>query len=62
MAGCGCEGPPFFHVLIGLNYLLQYHVAIQLISFVVIAPYMSMSRWESDFEPPALFRKVTPPW
>ncbi|OJA08528.1 hypothetical protein AZE42_02448 [Rhizopogon vesiculosus] len=49
-----------------LNALLWlvagYHVAIQLVSFVVIAPYMSMSKWESDFEPPALFRKVSPPW
>ncbi|OAX36883.1 hypothetical protein K503DRAFT_857719 [Rhizopogon vinicolor AM-OR11-026] len=49
-----------------LNALLWlvagYHVGIQLISFVVIAPYMSMSKWESDFEPPALFRKVSPTW
>ncbi|KAJ8591379.1 hypothetical protein M405DRAFT_788957 [Rhizopogon salebrosus TDB-379] len=49
-----------------LNALLwlvaAYHLAIQLISFVVIAPYMSMSKWESDFEPPALFKRVVPPW
>ncbi|KAG1737871.1 cation transport protein-domain-containing protein [Suillus paluster] len=49
-----------------LNALLwlvaSYHIAIQLVSFVVIVPYMSMPKWASDFEPPALFRKVTVPW
>ncbi|KAG0708602.1 cation transport protein-domain-containing protein [Suillus ampliporus] len=49
-----------------LNALLwlvaSYHITIQLVSFVVIAPYMSMPKWASDFEPPALFKKVTVPW
>ncbi|KAG1737883.1 cation transport protein-domain-containing protein [Suillus paluster] len=49
-----------------LNALLwlvpSYHIAVQLVSFVVIAPYMSMPKWASDFEPPALFRKITVPW
>ncbi|KAG1782036.1 cation transport protein-domain-containing protein [Suillus placidus] len=49
-----------------LNALLwlvaSYHIAVQLVSFVVIAPYMSLPKWASDFEPPALFRIVTVPW
>ncbi|KAI6029310.1 cation transport protein-domain-containing protein [Pisolithus microcarpus] len=49
-----------------LNALLwlvaMYHFGIQIISFVVIAPYMSMSKWSSDFEPPALQRSVAPSW
>ncbi|KIK16827.1 hypothetical protein PISMIDRAFT_112632 [Pisolithus microcarpus 441] len=49
-----------------LNALLwlvaMYHFGIQIISFVVIAPYMSISKWSSDFEPPALQRSVAPSW
>ncbi|KAI5982486.1 cation transport protein-domain-containing protein [Pisolithus albus] len=49
-----------------LNALLwlvaMYHFGIQIISFVVVAPYMSMSKWSSDFEPPALQRPVAPSW
>ncbi|KAI5982488.1 TrkH-domain-containing protein [Pisolithus albus] len=49
-----------------LNALLwlvaMYHFGIQIISFIVIAPYMSMSKWSSDFEPPALERPVAPSW
>ncbi|KAI6163432.1 cation transport protein-domain-containing protein [Pisolithus thermaeus] len=49
-----------------LNALLwlvaMYHFGIQIVSFVVIAPYMSMSRWSSDFNPPALQRPVSPVW
>ncbi|KAG2366187.1 cation transport protein-domain-containing protein [Suillus spraguei] len=49
-----------------LNALLwlvaSYHIAIQLISFVVIAPYMSLPKWASNFEPPAQFRTITVPW
>lgn len=49
-----------------LNALLwlvaSYHIAIQLVSFVVIAPYMSLPKWASDFEPPALFRVIAVPW
>ncbi|KAI6007608.1 cation transport protein-domain-containing protein [Pisolithus orientalis] len=49
-----------------LNALLwlvaSYHFGIQIISYVVIAPYMSMSKWSSDFTPPALQRPVAPAW
>lgn len=49
-----------------LNALLwlvaSYHFGIQIISYVVIAPYMSMSKWSSDFTPPALQRPVVPAW
>ncbi|KAI6046355.1 cation transport protein-domain-containing protein [Pisolithus marmoratus] len=42
--------------------VIMYHFGIQIISFVVIAPYMSMSKWSSDFIPPALQRPVAPAW
>ncbi|KAI5995376.1 cation transport protein-domain-containing protein [Pisolithus marmoratus] len=42
--------------------VIMYHFSIQIISFVVIAPYMSMSKWSSDFIPPALQRPVAPAW
>ncbi|KAI0941630.1 hypothetical protein AcW1_003472 [Taiwanofungus camphoratus] len=39
-----------------------YHVISQLLAFVVIAPYMSISRWSNDFRPPILHRSVSPVW
>ncbi|KAF8841742.1 TrkH-domain-containing protein [Paxillus ammoniavirescens] len=49
-----------------LNALLWlvalYHIGIQLVSFVVAAPYMSLPKWAADFIPPALIRPVPPPW
>ncbi|KAI6158813.1 cation transport protein-domain-containing protein [Pisolithus thermaeus] len=40
----------------------MYHFGVQIISFVVIAPYMSMSKWSGDFKPPALQRPLAPAW
>ncbi|KAL0574295.1 hypothetical protein V5O48_007653 [Marasmius crinis-equi] len=49
-----------------LNALLWivagYHILTQLLSFIVIAPYISQSRWKDNFVPPALHRKVSPVW
>ncbi|KAJ4483156.1 cation transport protein-domain-containing protein [Lentinula lateritia] len=49
-----------------LNALLWivggYHIGIQLVSFVVIASYMSISKWNNDFLPPALHRPVSSTW
>ncbi|KZT72263.1 hypothetical protein DAEQUDRAFT_26204 [Daedalea quercina L-15889] len=39
-----------------------YHILIQLLSWVAIAPYMSMSRWKEDFHPPQIYRDVSPVW
>ncbi|RDX49309.1 hypothetical protein OH76DRAFT_1403887 [Lentinus brumalis] len=39
-----------------------YHLGLQLLAFIVIAPYMSISRWHSDFVPPALHRAVPSTW
>ncbi|TRM69077.1 cation transport protein-domain-containing protein [Schizophyllum amplum] len=39
-----------------------YHILVQLLAFVIIAPYMSMSKWESDFEEPNLHRPLAAPW
>ncbi|KAF8435126.1 cation transport protein-domain-containing protein [Boletus edulis BED1] len=50
----------------GLNALLWlvalYHIGSQLVSFVVIAPYMTLPKWANDFVPPALTRSVATPW
>ncbi|KAF8648539.1 hypothetical protein AX16_006243 [Volvariella volvacea WC 439] len=49
-----------------LNALLWivaiYHIGIQLIGYIIIAPYMSISRWRDDFVPPALLRPLAPAW
>ncbi|KAL0072467.1 hypothetical protein AAF712_000230 [Marasmius tenuissimus] len=49
-----------------LNALLWivagYHILAQLIPFVIIAPYISQSKWHDAFTPPALHRKVNPVW
>ncbi|PCH35574.1 hypothetical protein WOLCODRAFT_91613 [Wolfiporia cocos MD-104 SS10] len=39
-----------------------YHIGLQLLAFVIIAPYMSMSRWKEDFVLPQLHRDVSPVW
>ncbi|KAL4252407.1 Potassium transport protein [Abortiporus biennis] len=50
----------------GLTALLWivggYHIVLQLVSFIVIAPYMSIPRWKEDFEVPAEHRNVNPVW
>lgn len=44
------------------SFYAQYHIGIQLVSFVVIASYMSISKWNNDFLPPALHRPVSSTW
>ncbi|KAI0753123.1 cation transport protein-domain-containing protein [Daedaleopsis nitida] len=39
-----------------------YHIGLQLLAFIVIAPYMSLSRWSADFVPPALHRPLSSTW
>ncbi|KAL0950517.1 hypothetical protein HGRIS_007326 [Hohenbuehelia grisea] len=39
-----------------------YHILVQLIAFVIMAPYMSTSRFSSTFVPPQLHRPVSPVW
>ncbi|KAH9855968.1 cation transport protein-domain-containing protein [Lenzites betulinus] len=39
-----------------------YHIGLQLLAFIVIAPYMSIHRWHEDFEPPALHKPVASTW
>ncbi|KAH9942175.1 cation transport protein-domain-containing protein [Epithele typhae] len=50
----------------GLTALLwivgTYHIGLQLFGLTIIAPYMSISRWASDFVPPALQRPVNSTW
>ncbi|KAF4563220.1 low affinity potassium transporter [Pleurotus pulmonarius] len=49
-----------------LNALLwivgAYHIGVQLLSFVVIAPYMTQSRWKPAFVPPQLHKTLASPW
>ncbi|KAJ8507628.1 hypothetical protein ONZ45_g10031 [Pleurotus djamor] len=49
-----------------LNALLWivagYHIGLQVLGFVIIAPYMSTSRWRTNFEPPALHQPLASPW
>ncbi|KAF8161298.1 cation transport protein-domain-containing protein [Crassisporium funariophilum] len=50
----------------GLNILLwivpAYHFCVQLIAFVVIAPYISRKRWKSNFEVPQQLRNLHVVW
>ncbi|PIL33508.1 transporter [Ganoderma sinense ZZ0214-1] len=39
-----------------------YHFGLQLIGFVIIAPYMSLAKWHSDFIPPAQLRVIGTTW
>ncbi|EIW54439.1 TrkH-domain-containing protein [Trametes versicolor FP-101664 SS1] len=39
-----------------------YHIGLQLLAFVIIAPYMSIARWREDFVPPALHKPVSSTW
>lgn len=43
-------------------WLAQYHIGLQLLAFVIIAPYMSIARWREDFVPPALHKPVSSTW
>ncbi|KAK7472408.1 hypothetical protein VKT23_000522 [Stygiomarasmius scandens] len=49
-----------------LNALLWivagYHIGVQLVAYIVIAPYISTDRWSQDFVPPALHRTIASPW
>ncbi|KAL0955885.1 hypothetical protein HGRIS_002083 [Hohenbuehelia grisea] len=49
-----------------LNALLWivagYHIGVQLIAYIIIAPYISTSRWRDAFVFPQLHRDLAPPW
>ncbi|TFK48774.1 TrkH-domain-containing protein [Heliocybe sulcata] len=49
-----------------LNALLwivpAYYIGILAVSFAVIAPYMSLPRWKSNFLPPQQHRAINPIW
>ena len=47
----------------GLIHLsAQYHICVQLVSFTIIAPYISTNKWKNDFIPPQQKRPVIPAW
>ncbi|KAK0226367.1 cation transport protein-domain-containing protein [Armillaria fumosa] len=39
-----------------------YHILIQLTAFIMISPYISMSKWSSAFDDPPLHRSLSPVW
>ncbi|KAI5890192.1 TrkH-domain-containing protein [Schizophyllum commune H4-8] len=39
-----------------------YHICVQVLGYVLIAPYISMSKWDADFEEPNLHRPLAAPW
>lgn len=41
---------------------VQYYIAMMLIPFAVLSPYMSMSRWKDEFLPPNQHRVINPIW
>ncbi|KIK97977.1 hypothetical protein PAXRUDRAFT_135185 [Paxillus rubicundulus Ve08.2h10] len=50
------------NALLWLVALYHFDFGIQLVSFIVAAPYMSLPKWAQDFIPPALIRPVPSPW
>ncbi|KAL1746659.1 cation transport protein-domain-containing protein [Schizophyllum fasciatum] len=40
----------------------SYHICVQVLGYVLIAPYMSMAKWESALEEPNLHRPLAAPW
>ncbi|KAF8633452.1 hypothetical protein AX17_004621 [Amanita inopinata Kibby_2008] len=42
--------------------IATYYIGVICIAFVVVAPYMSLSRWAPDFVPPQLHRPVNFAW
>ncbi|TBU40177.1 cation transport protein-domain-containing protein [Dichomitus squalens] len=52
-----------YRALTALLWIVSlYHFGLQLLAFVVIAPYMSIHRWQSDLNPPALHKHVGSAW
>lgn len=41
---------------------IQYHIGLQLIAFIILAPYISTHKWSSNFVPPQVHRRIPPPW
>jgi hypothetical protein len=49
-------------VLTNIVICFQYHIGIQLVSFIVVAPYMSMNKWSSNFHLPQQHKFIPPVW
>jgi len=41
---------------------MQYHISVQLLALTIIAPYMSMDKWKTNFLPPLQHRPIIPAW
>ncbi|EED83408.1 predicted protein, partial [Postia placenta Mad-698-R] len=52
-----------FRALSALLWIVGgYHILTQLLGFMVISSYMSISRWSDDFKIPQLYRDISPVW
>ncbi|PFH52154.1 hypothetical protein AMATHDRAFT_57502 [Amanita thiersii Skay4041] len=52
-----------YRALNALLWLIAgYYICVQMIAFVVIAPYISRARWASTFVPPMQHRPLNPVW
>lgn len=50
-------------VSLGLIHPLeQYHISVQLLSFTIIASYISSNKWKNNFRPPQLQRPISAAW
>ena len=44
------------------HFSTQYHIFVQLACFTIIAPYMSLDKWKSNFRRPQQKRPIIPAW
>ncbi|KAI0642944.1 TrkH-domain-containing protein [Trametes meyenii] len=52
-----------YRALCSLLWIIPvYYIGLLAISFVVTAPYMSLSRWEENYHPPLQHKDINPVW
>ncbi|KAI9465251.1 cation transport protein-domain-containing protein, partial [Lactarius psammicola] len=52
-----------FRALTALLWIVGiYHISAQLLAFTIIAPYMSMDKWQDNFRPPQQHKPIIPAW
>lgn len=58
----GVRWLPSIWSLSSWHLVWQYHIGIQILAFIIIAPYMSLAKWKHDFEVPMQQRNVPSTW
>ncbi|KDQ33775.1 TRKH superfamily [Pleurotus ostreatus PC15] len=52
-----------YRALTALLWIIAfYHIGVQLVAFIMMAPYMSIGQFSSSFVPPQLHKRVSPTW